>query len=163
MFPKASELSGKELQNIKLAIPLVVVLVAALMLFFSGSATEEKTTAAEPAENEKVERRLEEILSGVKGAGNVRVMIVFKDDGRESIAMNTEYSEDSDGSIKTQSTAVLGENKNVIVVSRSIPEVQGVIVTAQGAENPQVREDIKKAVLAVLPVHSHRIEVLVGE
>ena len=77
--------------------------------------------------------------------------------------MNTEYSEDSDGSIKTQSTAVIGGNRDVIVVQKNIPEVQGVIITAQGADNQSVRENIKKAVVAALPVLSHRIEVLTGE
>ncbi len=140
-----------------------VVVAASLMLAFSGEKSPEEKTIQTQTEEASIEKRLEEILSGVKGAGRVRVMIVYKDNGKENIAMNTEYSEDSDGSIKTQSTAVIGGNRDVIVVQKNIPEVQGVIITAQGADNQSVRENIKKAVVAALPVLSHRIEVLTGE
>lgn len=162
LFHGKRELTKRELQNLKLLGVGLVVIIASVMLGFSGEKKEEKVETA-PTEILSTEKRLEEILSGVKGAGKVRVMIVYKDDGKENIAMNTEYSEESDGSIKTQSTAVLGGNREVIVVQKSIPEVQGVIVTAQGAEAENVRENIKKAVVAALPVLSHRIEVLTGE
>ena len=150
------------MKEFKLVAIIGVIIVAAGMLVFSGNKKEE-IVQNKTEVNTSVEQRLEEILSGIKGAGNVKVMVVFKDDGKENLAMNTEYYEDGDGSIKTNNTAVIGQNKEVVVVSRSIPEVQGVIVTAQGAENPQVKENIKKAVTAALPVASHRIEVLAGE
>ena len=160
---KISGLSGNESRSFKLAVTVGVVVVAAVMLIFAGQSQKPEKVKAEQTSAETVEQRLEEILAGIKGAGSVKVMVVFKDDGKDNIAMNTEYYEDSDGSIKTNNTAVTGQNKEVVVVSKSIPEVQGVIVTSQGADNPAVKENIKKAVAAALPVPSHRIEVLVGE
>ena len=147
---KKSELNPTKLKNIKLIVIFSVVGIAAIILFFSGNVKPAIKSETPVTETTMVEKRLEEILSRIKGAGNVRVMIVFKDDGKENIAMNKEYSQDSDGSVKTQTTAVLGENKEVVVIQKSIPEVQGVIVTAQGANCSEVRENIKKAIFYVL-------------
>lgn len=160
---KSSALTRKELKNIKLAALIFIIAVSAFWLALPQKQIEQKHAETVAEADTNTEQRLEKILSGIKGAGNVRVMIVYKDSGKENIAMNTEYSEDSDGSIKTQNTAVLGGNKEVIVVQKSIPEVQGVIVTASGAADAEVRDNIKKAVAAALPVMSHRIEVLIGE
>ncbi len=120
---------------------------------------EEKNTETK----ENLEVRLEEILSKIKGAGNVDVLIVYKNDGKEYFAADTEYTEDSQGNIKNKSEIVMGKDKEVISIQKTIPDVLGVIVTATGAYNNAVKENIKKAVLAALPVLSHRIEVLVSE
>lgn len=159
---KNSELTKTELKNFKLAGIIAVVVIAALLLIMPGKESV-KSDRRESVASLDIEQRLEKILSGVKGAGKVKVMVVFKDNGRDNIAMNTEYTKNGDGSVKTNSTAVLGKNKEVVIVQKSIPEVQGVIVTARGAENPKVRDELKKAVVAVLPVPIHRIEILTGE
>ena len=106
---------------------------------------------------------LEKILSGIKGAGNVEVMVVFKDDGKEDIAMNREYSKDGEGSVKSGETAVMTSGRNAVIVQKNLPQVQGVIVTAEGAADEKVRDSIKNAVAAALPVAYHRIEVLEQE
>lgn len=159
---KKWELTKTELKNFKFAGIVLAVIVAASLLMVSGTEPAEKKKV-ESKEYTEIEERLEKILSQVKGAGEVNVMVVFKDNGKDSLAMNTEYSKNSDGSVKTNSTAVLGQNKEVVVVQKYIPEVQGVIVTAQGADSPKVRDELKKAVVAVLPVAVHRIEILQGE
>ena len=149
------------MKAIKNALVFSLVAVAALLLFFSGKTAD--VPPKETTEEISLERRLEEILSGVKGAGKVDVLVVYKDDGKESIAMNTEYSEDSDGRVKSQKTAVMSSGKEAVVVSKSIPQVQGVIVIAQGAEDENIRKSLKAAVEAALPVMPHRSAVLAGE
>ena len=140
-----------------------LVIIAIIVFAFSGVDNRKENTKNKNNETGQLETRLEKILSGVKGAGNVEVMIVFKDSGRENIAMNTKYSEDGDGRSSSEQTAVVSSGKEPIVVQKNIPQVQGVIVTAQGAEDETVRENLKKAVEAVLPVLPHRIEVLPQE
>ena len=133
------------------------------MLTMPDVKTAKKEKPQELTETAALEQRLEEILSKVKGAGEVEVMVVFKDNGRENLAVDTQYSQDADGKIKSEKTTVLGNGKEAVVVQKTIPTVQGVIVIAQGAYDSQVRENLKKAVEAALPVMSHRIEVLAGE
>ena len=149
----------------KTAVFAAAAVVAAAVLAFAPGEKEEKSAeTSAPAESGyfEIENRLEKILSGVKGAGEVEVMIVFKDDGRENIAMNREYQRDGER-VKSGETAVLTSGKNAVIVKKNLPEVQGVIVTAQGAGDEKIKENLKNAVAAALPVAYHRIEVLEKE
>ncbi|MBQ3054029.1 MAG: hypothetical protein IJC89_03900 [Clostridia bacterium] len=137
---------------------ILLILCIGIMIFtFSGKNNNVKKETS--IQRNEIEIRLEKILSGVQGAGQVEVMIVFKSDGKEDIAMNTQYSRDEDGKIKSEQSAVLSSNREAIVVQKKIPDVQGVIIIAEGADDEEVRENLKKATVAVLPVLSHRIEV----
>lgn len=152
--------SGKA--NNKIFILTLLILVSVVLMTCGKMGVKQndvKRNTRNDTDCEKLEGRLEDILSDVKGAGKVKVMIVFKDDGKENIAMNSDY-ENSDGKIQSKSTAVMTSGREAVVLSKSIPEVQGVIVTAEGAENEDVKENLKKAVVALLPVLEHRVEIL---
>ena len=56
------------------------------MLTMPDVKTAKKEKPQELTETAALEQRLEEILSKVKGAGEVEVMVVFKDNGRENLA-----------------------------------------------------------------------------
>jgi stage III sporulation protein AG len=43
---------------------------------------------------------------------------------------------------------------------RVLPSVQGVLIIAQGGDNPVVIENIREAVLALFPVDAHKIKVM---
>ena len=149
----------------KTAVFVAAAIAAAAVRAFAPNEDNKKETKSYgnvQDENSAIERRLERILSGVKGAGEVEVMVVFKDDGRENIAMNREYQRDGE-MVKSDETAVLTSGKNAVIVQKNLPGVQGVIVTAQGAGDETVKEKLKSAVAAALPVAYHRIEVLEKE
>ena len=52
-----------------------------------------------------------------------------------------------------------GSNKNIVTKQNIMPEIIGVIVTAEGAEVNQVKENIINAVSAVTNIPSHKIQV----
>ncbi len=160
---KKSELKPSKLKNFKNLLIAGLILVAVIVFSLSEKQVVKKAEEKPETAESHIEERLEEILSKVKGAGKVEVMVVFKDNGRENIAMNVKKSQDGEGEFQSEETAVMGSDDKAVVIQKNIPEVQGVIVTAQGADNPQVREDLKRAVEAALPVLPHRIEVLPGE
>ena len=149
----------------KTTVFIFAAIIAALVLVISPGDKDEKKTEPVSAQtsNSEIELRLEKILSGVKGAGEVEVMVVFKDDGKEDIAMNREYQKDGEGMIKSGETAVMTSGRNAVVVQKNLPNVQGVIVTAEGANDETVKENLKNAVAAALPVAYHRIEVFEKE
>ena len=149
----------------KTPVFIFTAIIAALVLVISPGDKKEKTPDFKEAKtsNSEIELRLEKILSGVKGAGEVEVMVVFKDDGKEDIAMNREYQKDGEGMVKRGETAVMTSGRNAVVVQKNLPNVQGVIVTAEGANDETVKENLKNAVAAALPVAYHRIEVLEKE
>ena len=166
-FQEISKSKSKKLKRPESKTPIFIfaAVAAALVLAFSPWDGEKKEQPEAPLQTDSavIEARLEKILSGIKGAGNVEVMVVFKDDGKEDIAMNREYSKDGEGSVKSGETAVMTSGRNAVIVQKNLPQVQGVIVTAEGAADEKVRDSIKNAVAAALPVAYHRIEVLEQE
>ena len=124
------------------------------------------------------ENRLKQILSSIKGAGRVDVMITYKT-GKELIpAMNTVESvieteeKDSSGGIRkvsqtdinSQPVSMNTSDGTQPLITREIhPEVLGVIVIAEGAEDIHVRMELQKAVQTVLGVSANQVEIFVME
>ena len=114
-----------------------------------------------------LERRLEETLSLIDGAGKVRVMITLKDTGERVVekdvtrrtdtdaggAQNTDLSQSSvyerDGSAETP-----------YISNELTPQVEGVLVVAQGGGNSLVKQNILQGVMALFPLEAHKITIV---
>jgi len=128
----------------------------------------------ENLEEDELEKKLENILSKIDGVGKVSVMLTYSHSS-EVIAMYNETSKDSsieetdsNGGVRTtkqvdSNKEVVFQNKNGqnVPITRMIvtPKIEGVIVTAQGANNANIRTNIIQAVGAVTGVATHKIQV----
>lgn len=125
---------------------------------------------------ESLEKRVEEIISAMEGAGKVRVMITVSDMGTEVLERNREVTaselEETDNAGGSRKNTENGQKEEVIyrrdadgneipyVVQRKLPEVTGVVVTAEGAGNAKVKENIIDAVGVLFNLNEHRIKVI---
>ena len=126
-----------------------------------------------------IEEELEEFFSLVQGAGRVRVMIGALGDRETVFAVDSTNSrshiieEDAQGGTRdqrqysTQEQTVIIRDQNGIdqpLVLREIsPRVQGIVIIAEGGDDPFVRDDLTRAAMAVLGVEAHRVQVLTME
>lgn len=126
-----------------------------------------------------MERKLEEALSEVYGVGKVKVMVtlrstsekvVEKDEEQES---ETVTEQDSQGGTRTTSrssssgTTVYGESdsgasagQEPYVTKELTPSVEGVVVIAQGGDQPVTVQNITEAVQALFNIDTHKIKVM---
>ncbi|AOY78398.1 stage III sporulation protein AG [Clostridium formicaceticum] len=125
-------------------------------------------------EEEVVEHRLKEILQSIRGVGEVEVMVTFEM-GTEIIpASNTTKStdtteeKDSGGGTRvvaseniTETVVVANEanGHKPLVLKEIKPQVNGVIVVAEGADSVEVKAKLYEAVKTVLQVPGHKVEV----
>ena len=122
-----------------------------------------------------LERRLESILRTVEGVGNVRVMITLASGSHRVYAENVVKSEssisetDSAGGRREQSdisgqqttlTITRDGNQEPVLIREYEPVVEGVIISAQGAGDTRVREELGAAARVVLGVEAHQVQVL---
>ena len=149
--------------NILLALLLGIVLLVAGRGF---SQTEEKETVLSEAEVSicrETEQRMSDILSGVEGAGMVDVMLTYRQMEEKTIAQN-ESREESGETLRTEQTAVLLENANgdvnPFILTERGPVVEGVVITAQGADQPSVAAALHQAAQALLDVPAHKVAIL---
>ena len=156
----------------------IIIIIVMNTLFTSEENTVSSTTNMLPIKeegmNDNLDEMLEEILSLIEGTGKVDVMISYLN-GIEQVPMydekiSTTITEESDtagGKRKTNQTNnehnVIFEEKNnmkMAVIKQTImPEIIGVIVVAEGANDIRVKENIIKAVEATVNVPSHKIQV----
>ncbi len=145
------------MKNKKFVNLSAVLLIGIIVIIFSGNFTDKKLENKETSlsAEDEIERRLEEILSTVKGAGKVSVFVVLEDYGTNTLAKDLKERE-NDREEKT----VIADNMPIITTARS-PTVKGVIISAQGANSEGMREKLKSAVETALGVMPHRVEILV--
>ncbi|MCL1872693.1 MAG: hypothetical protein FWF85_01075 [Clostridiales bacterium] len=104
-----------------------------------------------------LEQKLEEILSKIKGAGEVRVLITFKQSASSEYAYNQEESKN--GQDERQSRELVTGSGGPYLLYQEAPGVQGVLVVAAGAGDTVVRQQLFQAVAGILDVPAHRIVI----
>ncbi|MEG6585631.1 hypothetical protein [Dendrosporobacter sp. 1207_IL3150] len=122
-----------------------------------------------------LESKLSNMLSQVKGAGNVSVSIMLENSATQEHAKNinketrTIQEKDTAGGIRTttetkESSQVLLSKENgadhPVMVREIKPIIKGVLVVAEGAVDSTVKANLTKAVEAGLGLPSYKITVL---
>lgn len=147
---------------------IIIILVGVLfMLFPTNDEKKEKNTHIK---NEDVsinyQHELEDILSHISGVGDVKVMITYSSTFEKSIAYekNTNKNEKKDGDntvneISSEISAVLSSGEPFIV-KELYPEIQGVLVVANGGDDVLVKQNIINAVTTALNIAPHKVCVV---
>lgn len=142
---------------------------------------EPKTVQAQPAAEDatesgeeagvaptaELEKRLEETLSLIDGAGRVRVMITLKDTGEKVVEKDNTRRTDTDsggGQNTDQSQSSVyardGSVETPYISNELTPQVEGVLVVAQGGGNSMVKQNILQSVMALFPLEAHKITIV---
>lgn len=160
-------------KNKKLEMGIYGALALLCIMLCIPGRTESKHTAvqqnvSEASDEDRMEQRLMDTLSSVRGAGKVKVMITYETGNEIVPAMNTDVtssiSVSGENQTRTESSSPVttyqnGENEAIVLMERE-PTVRGVIVVAQGASDISVRLKLQAAVQAVLGVEAENVEVL---
>lgn len=140
----------------------------------SGAAAQDPVRQDEAALEAKVRAALEQI----DGVGRVTVIVTLAGSERLSYARETETSQetteerDSSGGTRhstqesSRDTVVMaqaGGGNQPVLAQATMPEIKGVLVVAEGARNPAVRELVANAVQVALGVPAYRIMVVPGK
>lgn len=163
----------------KVAILLVASLVlVVLSLPHSQKDQEEKKQAKQSTQEEMskeqevkaLEGRLVQALSKVDGVGKVSVMITLKSSKESVVNKDVPYekSEEKEGSkvrksISSSEQTILVEEDGKsapYVIKELEPEIEGVLVIAQGGEQAAIQKEITDAVMALFHVSANKVKVL---
>lgn len=117
----------------------------------------------------KLEERLAKLIQNVNGAGRCQVMITVKGTAEKILQIDSSVSNKSETgsnsineSDTNKSTLILqGEDEeHPYVIKELMPEVEGVVVVAEGAANKKINADIIKIVQALFNVETHKISII---
>ncbi|HPT75809.1 MAG TPA: hypothetical protein PLC16_03610 [Defluviitaleaceae bacterium] len=122
-----------------------------------------------------IEERLKEIFSKMEGVGKVEVMVTISYGKEIFLAedVNSNYSriieEDSQGG-KREITSEDIQSKTVmqntgsgstqpVILKEKYPEIKGVLILAEGGEDPRVKQQLTAAAETLLGVPAHKVQV----
>lgn len=172
----------KRVENLVVGILILIITVIAINTIISDKGDKEKneevanTIIAESKENttETLEERLKNILSKINGVGKVDVLISYSESS-QTVAMYNENIKETSTEEKDESggTRLITENniqkdviyqeengeKKPITQKTIMPKIEGTIITAEGAGDISVKENIIQAVSAATGLASHKIQV----
>ena len=133
-----------------------------------GTGTDEDYAAA-------MEQRLTEALADMAGVGKVRVMITLKSsrglvvEKEEQMEQSSVKETDSQGGsrisdqARREETVVRstdGSNSEPYVVKSYVPEIEGVLVVAEGAGSGTINRTVTEVVQALFGVEAHKVKVV---
>ncbi len=125
---------------------------------------------------ERLEKKLEETLSYVYGAGKVKALVTVSY-GKEKILATSEKNEfsqltEDDGgggtresmTQKTESQTILVKQKDggesPLILKEIEPKIEGVVIIAEGGGDITVKDALTRAVQAAYNVEAHKISIL---
>lgn len=143
------------IKKVKIEYLIVIALGVVALFIFASSRNETVQTVSVDGYVSEIENKLEGCLSKVKGAGKVEV-IVSVGCGMENV-LATKNELQPDGSV-IESPLII--NGKTVIIKEKYPEISGVIIVSQGANNLSVRMDLLDATTCFLNVSSDKIQIL---
>ena len=161
-------------------IPFLVIFILVLLLIcFSGTSvfsflninddvskemSSQTTSVSAISYSETLENKLKKVLSSIKNAGNIEVMVSL--DGSTTLTFATEQIVTSNGqTTQTETKIIYIENNGVsspIIINEKLPQINGVVVVSSGANDVNVRLNILQAVQTILNIDANKIQIFAG-
>ena len=188
---KHEDNNKKKIENIVFLIVVLIVTIIIINVILKDDSTSSekeenqtnsyKTLATTSAEEDIIdtsstdlETKLENILSTIKGVGEVNVFINYAESSTivamydETTTTNSTEETDSSGGVRntvsteTQKDVIYSEengDKTPMTEKVIMPTIEGAIITAQGASSATVKSDIVNAVQAATGLSIDKIQV----
>jgi len=170
----------------KIFLPVVLLIAVAVFLIYSGQDEKimapvednSKMIAAIPVDptgistlEKSLEDKIASNLENIKGVGKTKVLVTYTSGCKKEYAKNESITKknsketDKEGGIREieeiteTSQLVIAGNSNPVVVVEQRPEIAGVLVISQGANDPKIKEQIFEAVRTLLNIDPTKINV----
>ena len=148
---------NKKIQYLIIGICFCLIII----LLFSSSiisenASNQVTTIDEYVNN--LEKRLVKTLSKVEGVGDVSVVITVES-GMETVLANKTITTNSNGNVVVEESPIIVNGKTITVMEK-YPEIIGVLIVCEGANNIAVMRKIQQATISLLDININQIEIL---
>ena len=125
----------------------------------------EPVAAAETDLKKSYESELTRVLNEIDGVSDVSVIVNLASSERNVYEKNVVSSSGDSENTTDEQMAVIrnGDVESPVVTETRKPEIQGVLIVAQGVERVQVKKRMVEAVTRVLDVPMHRVAVMPGK
>lgn len=108
-----------------------------------------------------LEKDTQNIIGSINGVGKCKVMLTLKDTNESVYAKNSnEKNDDSSYSKSYEYVLYDGQDgETPVLIKQYFPQIQGVVVVCEGADNTVVRENVINSVSSLFNIPTSRISV----
>ena len=188
MFSKNDGNNKKKIENILVFIVILAITIVAINYIWNEDKWSQSSNSVPDAENDNTvvqvssdanydenEEKLANILSNIAGVGKVKVLLTYSQTStyvpiyNENVKSSNTTETDSAGGSRTveendsQKEVIYKEdssgNREPVTQSIISPKIEGAIITAEGADNAEVKTAIVQAVEAATGLATHKIQV----
>ena len=141
---------------------LLVALVGAVLLLIPSGEKPAETAAPEEGQQfrlEELEKRLEQALGQIEGAGEVHAVLTLKSGSRQVLAQAVERDGNGGSSFAPVTVGRGAGSQEVVPLQTLAPEYQGALIVCQGGGDPAVRLNILQAVSALTGLGADKISI----
>ena len=170
---KLTEKVRELLKNRKWAVFMTVCGTAGMLLIMLSSLMHDKEAAVPVAESSRyspdstdmycsrTEKRLEDFIGSIEGAGSVRVYITVGSTERYVYAREGRTSRNENKTEEEEKYVMIGSGsvRNALIETVEDPEITGAVILCSGGDSAAVRERIYRTVSAALDLPTARIYV----
>lgn len=168
MFTGVSEFNLNEIikkyANNK-SLYIIIIIGIVFMLLPTNGKKDEDNARTQVYSDYSEDERLREILSKIDGVGEVSVMITYYGTTTCDVAFEKKQnsSERNDESARSEESSAITSDGEPLIRGMVYPRAKGVVIIAEGAQNPEVKKAITDAAVAALEVAQYKVCVLEGK
>lgn len=149
----------------KYKFPILIMMIGLILMLFTFPETDTNNQSITETELREAtfEETLSEILSKIKGAGKVAVMLTVQEGEEVLYQADENFSGNGDSADKRTDTVILSDTDRAesgLVRQVNPPVYRGAIIVCQGADDPAVRLAITEAVSKITGIGANCISVL---
>ncbi len=151
----------KKLEWLGIIVVVVLIVLIGWPVFAKNNTTTTTQTSSSEFDATREQHELEAILSTIKGAGKVKVLITYETTTEMVPAYDSDTTISSSNGTQneTQSQKPATGSDGTIVLTQRRPKILGVVVVAEGASNMSVKLMLSQAVQTSLGVTASKVEV----
>ena len=154
--------AGEVLKKYRYAAIVIVAGIFLMLLPIGEASASEETVPNQREVSDSMEERLCAILSQIRGAGRVQVMLTIAQGEETVYQFDQDLTTDEGGSSSQKDTVTVTDKdrgQSGLITQVNPPRYQGALIVCQGADDPAVRLAISEAVSGLTGLGTDKIAI----
>ena len=147
----------KSIKNIEIYIALALALVVITIVFATSGAKNTSKSVSDDTYISQMEHKICSVVEKIDGCGKVSVAISYSSNEEKVYAYETETS--TSGGVTKKTSSIVSVKGEPLVTTTLPPKILGVVVVAQGANDPIIKFKIIEVVVTLLDVNAKDVQV----
>ena len=147
----------KSVKNIEIYIALVLAVIVIVAVFVGNGSKNTSQTSNYDSYISQMEHKICSVVENISGCGKATVAISYSSNEEKVYAYETQTT--TSNGVTTTTKSIVSVKGEPLVTETLPPKILGVVVVAEGADNPVVRYKIVEVVVTLLAVDANNVQV----